>query len=209
MKVTFHKKTQADASKIIPIKEGFYNPFDDEDLSIETSSNNTGYNDIQSIGIESEGRLAKKDIKGMSNWNDNRKGKIEYKLGRMYAGILFTGNDIVEACPVMEMTDKDLYSKNIRNSVFVLDEDKRLYGLPLGYANCYRKDREAGKPGNISYEYNEDNNTIIFRALRNIKPNEELILATDEGDYGNELKPDQFKYPQGVDTVYRIKVKPI
>ena len=208
MIVNFHKKDRTVTRKgVFSIKEGFYNPFDDEDMTdLGAKGAPMQMQDIKDLDNMERGRLTGKSIKKITTWNNNRKGKIEYKCGRMYAGIRFTAGDVVEVCPLKEMTQKDLYSKNIRDCVFPLDSEKGLYGLPLGYANCYRKDREAGKPGNIVYEYNETNNTIIFTALCDISPEEEIILTTEHADYANELRPDQFKYAEGKpEPIYRLK----
>lgn len=182
---------------------GFYNPFDDidpEDNNELSSSDRIEYEDLN---IEKTNPL---EISRIKLWNPNTTNKVVYKNNRMYAGKYFCKDDVIEESPIKIMTSKDLYSENIRNNVFPIDEGKGIYALPLGYAICYRNSKEAPQGvGNIYYEFDEDNSIIKFYALKNIKKGEELIIQADENDFGNEVKPNQFKYEQGPDPIYTTK----
>lgn len=185
------------------LTEGFFNPFDDmdpEDNNELSSSEKLEYEDYE-VSNEKPAEITKIKL-----WNPNTLNKVVYKNNRMYAGKYFCKDDIVEEAPIKIMTSKDLYSENIRNNVFPIDEGNGIYALPLGYSICYRNSKEAPQGiGNIYYEFDEDNSLIRFYALKNIKKGQELIIQADENDFGNEIKPNQFKYEQGPDPIYNTK----
>ena len=182
---------------------GFTNPFDeignkpdymsspsDDDL------NDPAYRHLKKNAI---------NITGVSLWNTNAKNKIKYEHGKMYAAKYFIPGDIVEESPIKIIGEKDLYSETIREIAFPIDPERGLYALPLGYANCYRNSKEAPVPGNITYEYDENRNMLVFKAISNIKSGQELVLDVDDSDFANELHPGQFQYNQGAEPIYNVK----
>ena len=186
------------------INEGFENPF--EDTVIDTLSS-TDDQVIVTDPLEMGPRKTKASISGVKLWNTNTANKIVYKNKKMYAGQYFCAGDIVEVSPVKILTDKDMYSENIRESSFVIDKGKGIYALPLGYALCYRNSMEIPylSEGNISYDFNLDTNEITFTAIKDIRKGEELVIDATEDDFANEIQPGQFQYKQGPDPIYSTK----
>lgn len=186
------------------INEGFENPF--EDTVIDTlSSKDASVVDDPIFAPDKD----KVSINGISLWNTNTANKTVYnpKTERMYAGKYFCAGDIVEVSPVRILTDKDMYSENIRESSFTIDKGSGTYALPLGYALCYRNSMEIphSDGGNLSYDFDIDNKTITFKATRDIRKGEELVISATEDDFANEVQPGQFQYQQGPDPIYSTK----
>lgn len=192
------------------INEGFENPFN-YDIQQKYQENNPtdSQNDFDEFGniVDLSKRVKIRDIK---LWNSNVRGKIVYDIDKkkMIAGRSFERGDIIEVCPYIELSDKDMYSENIRDASFTLNSSSRKFALPLGYALCYRNSMEVprGLSDNISYNIDETNNTITFTATKRIRPGEELILFADDSDFQNELLPGQFKYDaDDIDVIYSVK----
>lgn len=192
------------------INEGFENPFDNMDTINVANIKVTG-KPLVIDNIYDNKHVSGKDvtISKVKLWNNNTKNKVIYdpKRKRMIAGQYFSTDDIVEECPYIELGEQDMYSENIRDASFTIDPKTRRYALPLGFALCYRNSVEvpASNGGNIDYFVDEDNRTIIFRALKNIKKGNELIISAEDSDFVNEIKPGQFEYKPGPDAVYSIK----
>lgn len=184
------------------INEGFENPF--EDTVTDTLSSND--DSIIKDPLFSP-TTAKVSIGNVSLWNKNISNKVVYANNRMYAGKYFCEGDIVEVSPVKILSDKDMYSENIRDSSFVVDKGKGIYALPLGYALCYRNSVEIphSNGGNLEYSFDMDNNTITFTATRDIRKGEELVITATDDDFANEIQPGQFQYQQGPDPIYSTK----
>lgn len=176
----------------------FTNPFDEEGGFSPSSER-----DLISAELNKNPKV--NSISKVSLWNTNVKNKIAYKNDRIYANNYFCAGDIVEECPVKLMSEKDLYSETIRDSVFPIDTRRGVYALPLGYAMCYRNSMESGLPGNIEYNFDENTNMMVFTAITNIKRGSELIIDADDEDFANVIRPGQFKYEQGVEPIYRTK----
>lgn len=186
------------------INEGFENPF--EDTVVDTLSS-TDNQDIITDPLSMGPRKTKVAISGVKLWNTNTANKTIYKNNRMYAGQYFCAGDVVEVSPVKILTDKDMYSENIRESSFTVDKGKGIYALPLGYALCYRNSMEIPhlSEGNLSYDFNLDTNEITFTAIKDIRKGEELVIDATEDDFANEIQPGQFQYKQGPDPIYSTK----
>ena len=184
------------------INEGFENPFEDTVTDTLSSKDDSVVNDPLFSPAEN-----KVSINNVSLWNKNTTNKTVYRNNKMYAGQYFCAGDIVEVSPEKILTDKDMYSENIRESSFTIDKGKGIYALPLGYALCYRNSMEVPHldAGNISYDFDTDNNTITFTAIRDIRKNEELVIDATEDDFANEIQPGQFQYKEGPDPIYSTK----
>lgn len=182
------------------INEGFENPFD-----------STAPSDLKYINDFGEELNVNNRVKigGVKLWNTNTRGKIEYdpRKKRMISGKHFAKDDIVEICPYIELAGNDMYSKNIRDTVFTINPETGIYALPLGYALCYRNSMEVpgSDNGNILYEVDENDKTIRFIASKKIRPGEELIIFADDSDFQNEIKPGQFKYDTDSNAIYSVK----
>lgn len=184
---------------VCKLNEGFVNPFDDLDsetiAAVEHSLDDEDDEDdfkIRKI------RLRKRELTG----------KIAFSKGKMISGKYFIPNDVIENAPVAIIANSDLYSKTIREFAFELDKDRRSYGIAFGYASFYRNSKDSGLEPNAEYEYNSGEDgypTIIIRAIKKIRPGQEIILSSDETDFVNELKPDSFRYPKGEDPFYSVK----
>lgn len=190
------------------LNEGFENPFNNVDIDAT---------DIKVVGkplvIDDFGSKITSDdkvkISNVKLWNRNTKNKVIYDPAgkRMIAGQYFSPDDIVEECPYIELGEKDMYSENIRAASFTVDYETRRYALPLGFALCYRNSVEvpSSAGGNIEYIVDEDRNMIVFKALKNIKKGNELVISAEDSDFVNEIKPGQFEYKAGPEAVYSIK----
>lgn len=158
------------------LNEGFYNPFDDDTLNSED------YEVKDIIPVDKNAIVKDKDnspIKGIRRWDSNVNGKIYCTGGKMYSGRRFIPNDVVEECPVIVINNEGMFSKTVRDLAFQLYPNKDIYGIPMGYANCYEVDT-TGAHGNIDYEYDPEEGIIRFIAVSNIKPNNLLILRANE-----------------------------
>ena len=183
---------------------GFENPFEDTVTDTLSPMEDQA---IISDPLDMDPKKTKVSISGVKLWNPNTANKTVYKNKKMYAGQYFCAGDIVEVSPVKILTDKDMYSENIRESSFVIDKGKGIYALPLGYALCYRNSMEIPylSEGNISYDFNLDTNEITFTAIKDIRKGEELVIDATEDDFANEIQPGQFQYKQGPDPIYSTK----
>lgn len=154
-------------NKLYKMNEGFYNPFDVEKTTI---IDNKRQNDI-------EERIIRK-IKVYNS--KNQEGGIKYKNNGVYANTTFYKDDIIEEAPVYMLHDSDLYSANVRKLTFMIDDSKRLFGIPMGMATVARCAKESNKEGNIDYEFDPNNgNKIIIYATKKIRRGEELIFEED------------------------------
>lgn len=192
------------------INEGFVNPFDDTDTNDIVDTKAVRRPLIIDDIYDTKPILGKDvTISKVKLWNNNTKNKVIYdpKEKRMIAGQYFSSNDIIEECPYIELGDQDMYSENIRAASFTIDQKTRRYALPLGFALCYRNSVEvpSSNGGNIDYIVDENRQTIILKALKNIKKGNELIISAEDSDFVNEIKPGQFEYKPGPDAVYSIK----
>lgn len=168
---------------------GFFNPFDSDEPVKKQIPLEAGSDDSRE-----KYKITKTDIKRISLWNCETPAKAVYTDGKMLAGKYFMMGDVIERCPIKYMHEDDLYSKNIRDNVFPIDPENGLYAFPLGNALCYRNSNEAGKPGNITYEFDDSTDCLVFTALKKIHKGDELVLQVSDEDYINELKPHQLKY---------------
>ena len=149
------------------LNEGFYNPFDIDDAPIIDDSKK---NDV-------EERIIRK-IKVYNS--KNQEGGIKYKNNGVYANTTFYKDDIIEEAPVYMLHDSDLYSANVRKLTFMIDDSKRLFGIPMGMATVARSANEANKDSNIDYEFDpEKGNKIVIYATKKIRRGEELVFAED------------------------------
>ena len=181
-------------------ESGFENPFDDiDDTSTDIAV------DIDDPINKYIGKNKGVSISKIGLWNSNVSNKILCRNNRVYANKYFCKGDVVEECPIKLMSKKDLYSDNIRDCVFPLDDSGNLYGLPLGYAVCYRNSKDAPVPANVTYYYDESSNMLVFTATSNIKKGCELVIDADDDDFANELHPSQFNYEPGYEPIYKTK----
>ena len=164
------------------LHEGFFNPYDTDDdgngneITIKPAAKKPGI------------------VKNVRMWKSNRRDKTVYKNGRMFAGRLYSADDVVDECPVYELSTSDMYSPRIRDIAILIDPDTRRYGVPMGMANYYRTSDETGTKPNVDYVYNPDEGVIRIYATRKIRVGDELVMKSDAPEYGNGMKNYQFRY---------------
>lgn len=165
------------------LHEGFFNPYDTDDddggrkeIRVEPAAKKTGM------------------VKNVRMWKSNGRDKTVYRNGRMYAGRLYSADDVVDECPVYELSTSDMYSPRIRDIAILIDPETRRYGVPMGMANYYRTSDETGTKPNIDYVYNPDEGVIRIYATRKIRVGDELVMKSDAPEYGNGMKDYQFRY---------------
>ena len=181
------------------LNEGFYNPFDDDLLADAHSNSIENYkNSIKEKEVE---RLIRK-IK-IYNAKNQATG-IKYEGNKVVATKAFYRGDIIENAPVRILSDEDLYSPNVRELVFMIDETKRLFGIPFGLASVARDESQTSLSANIDYEFDpEKGNVISIYAIKKIRPGDELIFKNDDFIKEDSIyKPDQTSY----NDFYGIKV---
>ena len=149
------------------LNEGFYNPFDIDDAPI--------------IDDRKQNDVEERIIRKIKVYNSkNQEGGIKYKNNGVYANTTFYKDDIIEEAPVYMLHDSDLYSANVRKLTFMIDDSKRLFGIPMGMATVARSANEANKDSNIDYEFDpEKGNKIVIYATKKIRRGEELVFAED------------------------------
>ncbi len=99
-------------------------------------------------------------------------GKSVYANHKFYAG------EIVEVCPVREISKQSLYSRSVRDMAFEVAKDE--YVIPLGYCQFYDILDGFNQEANCSWEWNSKKKTIIIRAIKKIERGEKLVLNIEE-----------------------------
>ena len=92
----------------------------------------------------------------------NQATGIKYESNKVVATKAFYRGDIIENAPVRILSDEDLYSPNVRDLVFMIDETKRLFGIPFGLASVARDESQTSLSANIDYEFDEE----LFRKAK-------------------------------------------
>lgn len=164
------------------LHEGFFNPYDTDD-------DGNGDETIIKPAAKKPGI-----VKNVRMWKSNRRDKTVYRNGRMFAGRLYSADDVVDECPVYELSTSDMYSPRIRDIAILIDPETRRYGVPMGMANYYRTSDETGTEPNVDYVYNPDEGVIRIYATRKIRVGDELVMKSDAPEYGNGMKDYQFRY---------------
>lgn len=92
----------------------------------------------------------------------------------VYANSVFYPGDIIEICPVREISKASLYSSDVRHIVFEVVRNEE-YVIPFGYCQYYAL---AEEPMQANCEYIWDPNTkvIVIKALNKISKTDKLIL---------------------------------
>jgi hypothetical protein len=91
----------------------------------------------------------------------------------VFAGRDYDPHEVVEVCPTVQVADADI-AGDLRDYVFRAVSDRDVV-LPLGYGMLYNHSSDP------NLEYDQDERTITFVALRRIRPGDELTI-----DYGQE-----------------------
>lgn len=158
------------------LNEGFYNPFDTDEDGIE------------GVSILADPRKEIKDsdncpIRKVTLWNNNVNGKISCEKGKMYSNRFYFKGDILEECPVKLINVNSLNDRVIREIAFELEVDENgngVWGIPMGYANCYTLSTDTKELPNVDYEYDPEEGIIRFYAISTIKPHKLLVLRVED-----------------------------
>lgn len=105
--------------------------------------------------------------------------RVVLKNGKVYPqeNMSFNNGDIIEICPCKEISGQSLYSREIRDLVFKIeDEAEPKYMMPLGYCQYYIIEDEYNK-GNCDYMYDPNMKCIVIKATRPISPKDALVLV--------------------------------
>src|SRR5574343_207342 len=123
-----------------------------------------------------ESNLIKNDHLFVSNAGHKGRGVFTSKLLKK--------GDLIEICPVIEVSYKDhqkMVGHILENYTFVWNTKKRRAAIILGYGSLYN---HSGKP-NADYLKRLKDGVMIFKALKNIKPGEEITI--DYGEMHSDL----------------------
>lgn len=148
------------------LKEGFYNPFEEEDE----------FKKKEPIQVKDFGGVFKLKKESFNL------GRVEYmkRPGGDYTIIgktHFAKGEVVEICPVVLVGEICKTLDKVKDLIFELDKNRGMWGLVLGYGSLYR---HSDKP-NVDYAYNPKNRQMYFITNRPIKSHEELTI-----NYGTE-----------------------
>lgn len=79
--------------------------------------------------------------------------------------------EIIENCPYLELGKEAVKVPPLNDYLFRIDDDK--YALALGSGSLYNHKNQP----NVKYDIDENTKSIIFTALRDIQPSEELFVS--------------------------------
>jgi hypothetical protein len=105
------------------------------------------------------------------------------KAGRgVFAGADMQKGSVIELCPVIELPNEAtlLKKSKLYDYYFLWIDDKKSAAIALGYGSLYNHSYEP----NATYEKNKQNKRVIFRAIKDIKKDEEITVNYNYG------KPD-------------------
>lgn len=97
----------------------------------------------------------------------------------VYAAARFYPGDIIEACPVKEISMASLASRDVREMAFEVEWNKE-YVIPMGYCQFYDIIDGFNTKPNCDWEWDAKKKTIIIRALTKIQKGTRLILNINE-----------------------------
>jgi len=151
-------------AKLIVESDGFYNPFDENDLE-EAKSKPMSLKDNGNYLGQSKDDFTLSKLK----WS---KSGSSFKVK---ANSKFRKGEVVEICPVLLLGDSANSMDKIKDIVFEINAEKGQWGLVLGYGSMYT---HSDTP-NLEFGYKASTRQMYFISRRAIKENEELTI-----DYG-------------------------
>lgn len=126
-------------------------------------------------GSEYRSKGNRKSIKKINMIPKNANVCKIYSDGQhVYAATHFYPGDIVEVCPVKNVSKSALYDHDVRKLVFEVNKD-HTYVIPFGYCQYYDLSDEY-TCANVDYMWDPNMNTIIIKALNHIEIGDKLIL---------------------------------
>ena len=122
----------------------------------------------------------------------------------VFARVPFTAGDIIEVCPaIVEWYIKDAKKMHaaLYQYCFSWGSDDKANGLLLGFGSLYNHSVENA---NMANEMWNDEEVMVFYALRDIKVGEELLFDYSGGD--EEIRNDLW-FTDSIDTPVKKKGK--
>lgn len=102
----------------------------------------------------------------------------------VFTSKLLKKGDIIEICPVIEISKKDHYmliGNKLENYTFEWNNSKKSAALVLGFGSLYNHSKNA----NAEYTKNVQQGIMVFKAKKTIKPSHEITI--DYGDMHSNL----------------------
>lgn len=98
----------------------------------------------------------------------------------VFAGEEIKTGNVIEACPVIELPNEAEKLKNSKlyNYYFLWSKNRKSAAIALGYGSLYNHSYEP----NATYVKDKINKQVIFKAIKDIKQNEEITVNYN---YGN------------------------
>lgn len=104
-----------------------------------------------------------------------KNSKIKNAGRGVFAKTAIKKGEVIEVCPIINIPEHDLANLNesiLNTYFFFYGKRKEKLFLALGFGSVYNHFRTP----NAKYKINEVNNAIEFRALENIKANDEITV---------------------------------
>jgi SET domain-containing protein len=112
------------------------------------------------------------------------KSNIDCAGEGVFSKIYIPKNTIIEKANIIPIPKQNLETTKLMDYVFNNPDNLDEYFVAFGFASMYNhSDNPCAK-----YEYDEEENKIIFTSIKNIQPNEEIYIAYGNGwwDFRND-----------------------
>lgn len=110
-------------------------------------------------------------VTAVNNGVEPGKSNLEQAGTGVFSKKDFKKGDILEVVPVLSVPQKDVTNNILKDYVFQYDDNN--YGMVLGYGAVYNHQDIP----NVSYEYSNNKDFMIYKALNDIKEGEELFVS--------------------------------
>jgi len=110
------------------------------------------------------------------NVNVNQSKYLPFKANGLFASKDFKKGETIEVCPVLKI-DSNIKNNIINEYIFKSNNDNKHNLLAMGYCGLINHNKDAV---NVTWTVSNDNKTIRFYCVKNIKKGEELF--TNYGD---------------------------
>lgn len=111
------------------------------------------------------------DVIAVNNGVIPGKSKLEQAGTGVFSKKDFKQGEILEIVPVLSIPIKDVSQNILKDYVFQYDSDH--YGMVLGYGAVYNHQDIP----NVSYEYSNKKDFMIYKATQDIKEGDELFVS--------------------------------
>lgn len=117
-----------------------------------------------------------KDIDAVSK--DAHMCRVRANSEHVWAGADFHIGDIIERCPVHEISQSALYSRDMRDIAFSIGRGR--YVVPMGYVQFYDILDSFNLEANCDWKFDFKRNELVIQAIKRIKKGDKLILNIKE-----------------------------